>query len=380
MLNREILFAYITSVNVGIVFLNIPPGMTVLMSLYDVSYTGISILMSALLWSHALMQIPAGLVADKFGIRRTLKAAMAVLVVGNLLPAAGPFFGLAVLGRVLAGIGTALTFVTLMKLISVHTPPGRTGAYQGFFAGLFSFGNILAYYLIPKLVLFQWQWVYLAPGLFSMVLLVLCFWIRPSPAPLSPRKAISLSGLAGLKVVWVLGLYHALSWGTMINLGNWVPSLLAEFWIESSPAQLAWGGMVVLLISGIGRFLGGLFLLRITPLLVANGSILILALIFIGLFAAHGPGFLLPLSLLAALFSSINFGALFHLASAAVEPDSIATTIGFVNFLANLGAVLFTLLFGFSKDATGSFALGFGVLAILALCAFPIGRIILGKK
>lgn len=380
MLNREILFAYLASLNVGIVFLNIPPGMSVLMDLYDISYTGISILMSALLWSHALIQIPAGLVADRFGIRRTLKMAMAFLVCGNLLPAAGPFFALAVLGRVLAGIGTALSFVTLMKLISVHTPQGRTGTYQGFFAGLFSFGNILAYYLLPRLIVFQWRWIYLLPALFSLLLLALCFGIRPAPVPLSPGRALRLRGLAGLKVVWALGLYHALSWGTMINLGNWIPSLLAEFWVDSSPAQLAWGGIVVLLISGTGRFLGGFVLLRISPLLVANGSILILGLIFIGLFAASGPEFLLPLSLLAALFSSINFGALFHLASAAVEKDSIATMIGFVNFLANLGAVLFTLLFGFSKDATGSFALGFGVLALLALGAFPIGRIILKEK
>jgi|GEM_PF-5369275 len=71
MLNREIRFAYLASLNVGIVFLNIPPGMSVLMDLYDISYTGISILMSALLWSHALIQIPAGLVADWFGIRNT---------------------------------------------------------------------------------------------------------------------------------------------------------------------------------------------------------------------------------------------------------------------------------------------------------------------
>jgi NNP family nitrate/nitrite transporter-like MFS transporter len=380
MLNRELAFAYITSINVGLVFLNIPPAISILMDLYGVSYTGISVLMSGLLWSHALMQIPAGMVADRLGIRRALRIAMAFLVVGNLLPAAAPLMSIALLGRVLAGVGTALTFVTLMKLIAANTPQGRTGTYQAFFAGLFSFGNILAYFLVPRLAPAHWQWVYLVPGLYSLALLLLCFGVRPAAASTSPGKPLPLRKLAGIKAGWMIGLYHALSWGTMINLGNWIPSLLAEFKFDSTPARLAWGGVLVLLISGIGRISGGFVLLRVPPLRVAHGSILILALIFIGLFTARAPELLLPLAILAALFSSVNFGALFHLGSAAVEPRSIATIIGFVNFLANIGAVLFTLLFGFSKDFTGTFALGFGVLALIALVALPLGRSVLGTS
>lgn len=120
--------------------------------------------------------------------------------------------------------------------------------------------------------------------------------------------------------------------------------------------------------------------MRFSPLLLANGSILILFFVFLGLYAVNAPDLLLTLSLLAALFSSMNFGALFHLASTAVETGSIATVIGFINFLANLGAVLFTLLFGLSKDMSGSFALGFGVMAVLAATAFPLGLFMLKRE
>ena len=108
-------------------------------------------------------------------------------------------------------------------------------------------------------------------------------------------------------------------------------------------------------------------------------GILILAFVFSGLFLAGGPAFLLPLALLAAFFSCINFGAFFHLASTIIETESLATLIGFINFLANVGAVLFTLLFGVSKDATGTFAWGFGVLAVLAFGSFAVGQGILRK-
>lgn len=378
-LNGKILFAFLAALNVGLTFLNVPPALNALMTLYGVGYTGMSVLLSALMWSHALMQIPAGLLADRLGVRRALIVSLAFLVCGNFLPAIGPFLVLAILGRIVTGIGTGLGFVALMKLIALHAPGGRVGAFQAFFAGLFSFGNILAYYLIPKLVVFGWQWVYLAPGLFSLLVFLLSFGLRPESRPSSLQKPASLLRIAGLRAAWILGLFHALSWGTMINLGNWIPSLLAEFWANSSPAQLAWGAMLVMLISGIGRMTGGFVLLRIAPLFVANASILILAFIFSGLFLAGAPEFLLPLSLLAAFFSCINFGAFFHLASTVIEAESLATLIGFINFLANLGAVLFTLLFGFSKDTTGTFAWGFGVLAILAAGSFAVGQGILRK-
>ena len=53
--------------------------------------------------------------------------------------------------------------------------------------------------------------------------------------------------------------------------------------------------------------------------------------------------------------NQINFGALFHLAAWVTATDSYATLCGFINFLANLGAILFTLMFGLMKDTLGSF-------------------------
>jgi len=73
------------------------------------------------------------------------------------------------------------------------------------------------------------------------------------------------------------------------------------------------------------------------------------------------------MAVLAAWFASINFGAIFQLASRATSPDSMGGLVGFINFLANIGAVLFTLLFGWMKDAAGSFGWGFAVLAFLCL-------------
>jgi MFS family permease len=107
-MNLQILFSLMTGLAMGVTFMNIPPVLGTLMGLYDVSYVGISVLLSALLWSHALMQIPAGLVADRLGIGRTLVAGMGFLAAGNMFPAVAPILSIAVIGRVITGLGTGL--------------------------------------------------------------------------------------------------------------------------------------------------------------------------------------------------------------------------------------------------------------------------------
>jgi nitrate/nitrite transporter NarK len=88
----------------------------------------------------------------------------------------------------------------------------------------------------------------------------------------------------------------------------------------------------------------------------------------------------LTLALLGAWFGSINFGALFQLASRSVAADSLGTLLGFVNLLGNLGAVAFTLMFGWSKDVVGSFAWGFAALAALAAVALGAGLRVLETR
>ena len=375
-MDLRMLFALLVGLHSGFTFLSIPPALDRLMVLYGVSYTGISVLISALMWSHAAMQIPAGLIADRLGVRRTLSAGLIFIAVGNFLAAAMPSVEMALVGRVVTGIGTGLTFVTVLKLIALHAPQGRVGAFQAFSGGAFSIGSIMAYLIFPRIVGFGWQWIYLVPGLGSLPLLVMLLRLSIAPAPDAAPTIASFGRIFRMSSGWIIGLMHALSWGTVISFGNWMPSLLAEAWDSSPAIRFAWGGALSMLVSGLGRWMGGFFLLRLPPVPVARGSVLILAVIFAGLFLIPGPLFIFSLALTATWFASVNFGALFHLASRAAPVDSQATLFGFVNFLANLGAILFTLVFGWIKDTHGSFRWGFAVLAVWSLVSFAVSRFI----
>jgi len=366
--------------NLGLTIMSIPPALVDLMALYGVSYTRISVLMSALFWTHALLQVPAGMIGDRFGVARTLIMSLTFMAVGNLVPAAVPSLNLAILGRVLTGIGTGLSFVIVMKFVALYAPQGRIGTYQSFYGGFFSLGSMLAYLVIPRVVAVGWQWAYLMPGLSSLPLVAMLFGLRLPLKSSAVSFPLPLGKILCIREGWVLGFYQALSWGAMITLGNWIPSLLADVWTGFNATQLAWGGALAMLVSGLGRLLGGVMLLRVTPLHIAHGSIVLLCGVFLALFFVSTPALVLILVLLAAWFASVNFGAIFHLVSRATSTDSLATLLGFVVLLANLGAILYTLMFGWFKDVTGSFSGGFAVLFVLSLTAFMLGRVTLKKE
>ncbi len=363
----------------GITQFNIPPAIDVFMPLYGASYAGISVLISALLWSHALVQVPAGILTDRLGLKLTLLFSFIALTVGNILPAFFPSFGLAVVGRVITGLGTGLGFISVMKLAAVYAPGGRIGVYQAYFATAHSVGSILVYLLLPYLLFFSWRWSYVVAAIFAFLSLALVGFVKID-APVSTSTApVKLNRVLVMRAGWVLGLVHALSYGSIVNLGNWVPSLLAEVKHVDSVAKLAWGGALVLFVSGVGRLAGGFIMYRIAPLTIAVGAILALFFTYIGMSFIHTPTLVLLLALLATFWASINFGPIFHLAAEATSSASMGTLFGLINMIANCGLILFTLMFGWFKDLSGSFTGGFEVLAALSLIAYVVGQRYLPK-
>ena len=368
----DIVFALLNGINLSIIIMNIPPVLSELMDLYGVTYTQISVLMSALLWMHAAMQLPAGMIVDRLGIRRTQFLSLVCLAVGNVIPTISPDLAWGISGRMIAGLGTGLGWLATLKMLAIWAPGGRAGAFQAFFAGIFSLGSILAYLLLPVIIRAGWRWVFLIPAFFCLLLLALVPALRPTPA-FPANLSLPLRRIVAIPSPWVLGIYHALSYGSILSLGNWVPSILAEVSLQQTATQLAWGGALVMLVSGLSRLSGGFVILRISPLTVLHGSMLVLGILFASMAVTRAPGVVLGLALLAAWFGSINFGALFQLASRSAAADSLGTMLGFVNLLGNLGAVAFTLLFGWSKDMLGSFTWGFADLSFLAAVTLAVG-------
>jgi NNP family nitrate/nitrite transporter-like MFS transporter len=220
----------------------------------------------------------------------------------------------------------------------------------------------------------------LLPGFSSGLLLVIGSFMKLREHPSSVVTPLPLGQLLRIRSGWILGSYHALSYGSMMTLGNWVPSLLAEVWSQSTANQLFWGGALTMLFGGLGRLAGGFMVLRFSTLGIVNGSMVVIAILFGSLYFIQIPMVTLVLSLTAVWIASLNFGALFELVSRTVNSASLASAFGFVNFLANLGAVIFTLIFGLAKDYTGSFFGGFLFMALAAGLSYFLGKNVLRRN
>src|SRR5947209_7987528 len=74
---------------------------------------------------YAAMQIPVGVVLDRFGTRRLVALGGVIMALGQLTLALAHSVGMAVLARVLVGIGDAMTFISVLRLVGLWFAPGH---------------------------------------------------------------------------------------------------------------------------------------------------------------------------------------------------------------------------------------------------------------
>lgn len=74
---------------------------------------------------YASLQVPVGVVLDRLGSRRLIATGAAVMGIGQLVVATTHSVAPAVVGRVLVGAGDAMTFISVLRLITLWFPPRR---------------------------------------------------------------------------------------------------------------------------------------------------------------------------------------------------------------------------------------------------------------
>ncbi len=82
-------------------------------------------------YSYVAMQIPTGLLADRWGPRRLLASGAAIAALGGLLFALAPTLAWASAGRLLVGASVAVGFVSMLKLSSHWIAPQRFALVSG---------------------------------------------------------------------------------------------------------------------------------------------------------------------------------------------------------------------------------------------------------
>jgi MFS family permease len=161
---------------------------------FQVGAATLSSLAVAQLAVYASMQIPTGMLLDKFGARKLIIFGSFMTGIGNLVVALAPVFGLAILGRMVVGFGDAFVFVSMIRLINGWAPGPQATKYTQLFANIGQLGQIasavpFAYLLNSK----GWEPAFTIAASLAFIAATLGFlFLRNEPGALEQSEKIGL--------------------------------------------------------------------------------------------------------------------------------------------------------------------------------------------
>jgi MFS family permease len=133
---------------------------------------------------YAGMQIPVGVLLDRFGSRRMLLTGGSLMVAGQLAFALVPDVRLAIVARLLIGLGDAMTFISVLRVVARWFPPRRVPMVMQLTSMLGQLGSVAS--AIPIVLVlrdFGWAPTYLgAAGLGLLALGLVAAALRDGPA------------------------------------------------------------------------------------------------------------------------------------------------------------------------------------------------------
>jgi len=137
---------------------------------FDISASVVSTLAVVQLVIYAALQIPVGVLLDRFGPRSLIATGAAFMLIGQALLALAPSIGLAVVGRILVGAGDALTFISVVRLLTTWFSGRVLPVLSQWTGNIGQLGQVLS--AIPlsfALHRFGWTPAFLAAAGFSAV-------------------------------------------------------------------------------------------------------------------------------------------------------------------------------------------------------------------
>jgi len=98
---------------------------------FSTDAAGVAMLASSYFWGYTLMQIPAGLLVDRFGVKRVVLVSMAASSLGSAAFALAPNLLDVFAARLVIACGDALVFTALLKLVAQSFADERFGVMSG---------------------------------------------------------------------------------------------------------------------------------------------------------------------------------------------------------------------------------------------------------
>ena len=328
----------------------------------------------------SLMRIPLGWLTDRLGGRRVFTALMAFIPLPLIALALwhdslGPIL---VFGLLLGFAGAS--FAVGVPFVNGWYAPERQGAALGVY-GVGMGGTVIGGLTAPRIAD---RWGLAAPFWVATVLMLVTaavFLASARDAPAAPRRGPAPSMFASLAVfrtsgrAWALTLFYFLAFGGFVAMFLYLPKLLTGVHdLSKADAGARAAGFALLAV--IGRPIGGWLADRVGAarvLRVSFTAVAVLALVLAVAYTAMVPLTVACLTMAVAL--GLGTGAVFKLVPEWF-PDRVGAVTGVVGAAGGLGGFFPPLVMGLVKAVTGGYALGFVLMALVAVaCLVVLGAL-----
>lgn len=373
-----------------------------LMQAFHASGTIVGLLSSTYFYTYAGFMIPAGLLIDAMGVRRTVATGGAVMGVGTLAMGMAGSQALLFAGRAAIGLGATVTFIGTLKIAANWFPPSHFGTLAAVTATVGVLGSLIATYPLAGLAeVVGWRGAFWLIGAATLALSLLCAIVvrdHPrGPHGTATPKAAWNDVTAGMFDVlrnphtWPPFLAFFCLYAAMGNLMLWVVPYLRDIYgLSTTGAALyATATSLALLVSGplTGFVSDRVMKRRKLPYTLLTACSLALWLLFVVTLGA------LPLAGVYALFFAMGMvGGAFvltwplgrevnppHLAGIAVAVVNLGGFVGAALTQGPLGAVLDAHWTGLARSGARVYpleayrtAFALCALAVLAALAFSL--------
>ena len=325
----------------------------------------------------SLMRIPMGILTDIYGGRRVFTA----LIAFTLLPLVGlaawhdSYAGVLMLGFLLGFAGSS--FAIGVPFVNKWFEADRQGFALGIY-GMGMGGTVLGGLTAPKIVD---VWGLTAPflvaaGALALVGVGFALLARDASAPgggrlTAQRLTAPLAVFRRSRKAWALTLFYFLTFGGFVAMFLYLPKLLTGVHdLTKTDAGARAAGFALLAV--LARPVGGWLADRVTAERVLRWSFaatIVLALVLAAFYEDMVPLTIACLSLAVAF--GLGTGAVFKLV-AAWFPREVGAVTGVVGAAGGLGGFFPPLVMAIVNEATGSYTLGFVLLAAVGGVALGV--------
>ncbi|WP_322047983.1 MFS transporter [Paraburkholderia sp. J67] len=367
------------------------------------------IVMSAFFWSYALLQLPAGLLADRFGQKKVLGFAVLWWSIATAMTGFASGFRSLVGLRVALGVGEAGAYPSNAGIATRWFPRKERATVAGIFDSGSKLGGAVAMPLIAwMLAAFDWKMTFALTGLLGVAWFVV--WqlsFSDSPADHRRVSAAELAHIESDKLTsrtqhparpqWRKLLAHRNVWAMcigffMINYNSyffitWLPTYLMKE-RGMSVLQMGWMASLPLLASIVVEILAGWASDRV----FASGKLSLTAtrklFLVIGLVMASSIGFAafaqsayvaVLLLCIAKSGTTVAASQVWALPGDVAPPNAVSMVAGLQNTVSNLGGVVGPIVTGAIVGATGKFVPALLFSSALIVIAIVNYLFLLGK-